>query len=185
MKQIIQGVQTLIRALVRYHSLRMFLGVLGTLFLPVRNAFRRAFSMPQIAIAANATLAGTHPSGGVTLIAGAAIAARHLLLKLSSGAWVVAGAADKPIAVSDDDVDSGEFLNGNILGNTPGTLLLTAGGNVTVGAEVYVAADGKVTVIPTAAGTYYCVGVALTAGASGDLIEVAHRAPVAATVSGS
>lgn len=67
---------------------------------------------------------------------------------------------------SGDDVGVAYF-------NKPGTHHATAAGAITVSADVYAAADGKVQALPTAAGDYIKVGVALEAAAEdGDVIEV-------------
>jgi hypothetical protein len=50
---------------------------------------------------------------------------------------------------------------------------MTAGGVISYGADVYAAAAGKVTALPTAGGRYRKVGVALEAAtADGDIIQV-------------
>lgn len=57
--------------------------------------------------------------------------------------------------------------------NKEGTRNITAAGAITLAADVYAAADGKVQALPTAAGTYYKVGKAFEAAAEdGDIIEV-------------
>jgi hypothetical protein len=57
--------------------------------------------------------------------------------------------------------------------NKPGTHHATAAGAITLSADVYAAADGKIQVLPVAAGDYIKVGMALEAAAEdGDVIEV-------------
>lgn len=58
--------------------------------------------------------------------------------------------------------------------NKPGTQIMIASEAINAGADVYAAANGKVSMLPVAAGTYHKVGVTLTVAAEdGDGIEVA------------
>ena len=58
--------------------------------------------------------------------------------------------------------------------NKPGTQQMIANGAIAVGNPVYAAADGKVSALPVAAGTYIRIGEAFTATAEdGDALEVA------------
>ena len=138
------------------------------------------------AIAANDSVAGTHPQGLVPLLSSAAIAARYLLVSLSSGKALTGTAADEPVGIAQDSAAAADqLIPVAVLGNTPGTLLMTAGGAISIGDKVYAAANGKVTVKPSS-GTCWCVGTAISAAlADGDIIEVIHRTPVSETVSGS
>jgi len=57
--------------------------------------------------------------------------------------------------------------------STDGTLEITAGGIIAYGADVYAAAAGKISALPTAGGRYRKVGIALEAAtADGDIIQV-------------
>jgi hypothetical protein len=87
-----------------------------------------------------------------------------------------------PLGVMQDEIataELGEPRALKLLGQAPGTLPMVASAAVAAGALVYTAAGGKVQTIPSAAGTYYLVGTALTAAsANNDVITVNHCAPV-------
>ena len=73
---------------------------------------------------------------------------------------------------------AGESLPCYLLGQVPHPIMMVTAGAVTVGTMVYTAASGRVQSLPSAAGTYYAVGIALqTATASGDEILVASCIP--------
>lgn len=96
-------------------------------------------------------------------------------VKLNSSDQVVYADADalgmgltRNYAESGDDVAVAYY-------NKPGTHHATAAGAITLAADVYAAADGKVQALPTAAGDYIKVGVALEAAAEdGDVIVSIH-----------
>ncbi|MBN1105806.1 MAG: DUF2190 family protein [Deltaproteobacteria bacterium] len=111
--------------------------------------------------------------GPLTLEAGAALVA-HRLVKLSSGqaAYNTATATDDPIGLTLLNVKSGEDVSIDPI-NRGGTFEICAAGAISQGAEVYAAADGKVQALPTGAGTYRRIGLAMeAAGVDGDIIEV-------------
>ena len=107
--------------------------------------------------------------------------AKYLLLKIGSDATHVttAGAADRPLGNSEDAPAAAEDpVNVDLLGVTNKTRIMLASEAITAGDLVYTAASGKVQNEPAAAGTYYCVGRALTAAtADGDKIVVATIVP--------
>ena len=70
-----------------------------------------------------------------------------------------------------------------ILGTFDGILRGMASGTVAVGDKLVVDSAAKVKPLPTTAGTYTVVGVALQAGAAGELVEFAPLAPAATVVS--
>lgn len=114
--------------------------------------------------------------------ASAAMATRYLFVKAGADdehIAVVAATADKPIGVATDEAAAAEDpVNVELLGVTNRTLVCVAAAAIAVAADVYTTAAGKVTIKPTAAGTYWRVGVALTApGADGDPVEVATCKP--------
>jgi len=114
--------------------------------------------------------------------ASAAITTRYLLGKAGADdehIAVVAATSDKPIGVITDEAAAAEDpVNVELLGVTNRTLVLVAAGAIAVAADVYATAAGKVDIKPTAAGTYWRVGVALTApGAANDPVEVATCRP--------
>ena len=132
---------------------------------------------PRIALANIAE--GTH-EGAVGKIADAAIGTRYLLGKFGTDDFHVniAGAADIPFCTMPDEAAVGKRIQCHILGVFQGSLLMVASEAITAGEHVYAAANGKVQDLPAAPGTYWEVGLALTAaGADTDLIEVAHCVP--------
>lgn len=77
------------------------------------------------------------------------------------------------IGVVLDNVSSGDNVAVALLGVANHTLEVVAGGAISAGAKVYLAANGKV----AATGTIQ-IGTALNpAYADGNLVEIAHRAP--------
>ena len=70
-----------------------------------------------------------------------------------------------------------------ILGTFSGIVRAKASGTIAVGDKVVVDSAGKVKALPATAGTYTIVGVALQAGATDELVEIAPWQPVSATVS--
>lgn len=70
-----------------------------------------------------------------------------------------------------------------ILGTFDGIVRAKASGAVAVGDRVVVDSSGKVKALPSAAGAYTAVGVAVQAGAADELVEIAPMAPVSVTVS--
>ena len=132
-----------------------------------------------------ATTAGTHEDGKVPFVAEEAFATRHLLAKKGTGATqILNGTANaKPWGTCLDEPGAGDGATVAVLGAVRGTLLMRASEAIAVGADVYTAAAGKVQDLPAGAGTYYKVGVAITAAAAdGDLFEVAPCHPVATVV---
>ena len=69
-----------------------------------------------------------------------------------------------------------------ILGTFDGILRGMASGTVAVGDKLVVDSDAKVKALPATAGTYTVVGVALQAGAAGELVEFAPMKPESVTV---
>jgi len=149
------------------------------------SLIRRAFTPPPVLIANIAE--GIHGDGKVTKLTDAAITTRYLLYKPGSDAnhAAVSGASEIPLGTIADEASAAEeAVAVNVLGSTPGTLLMVASEAITQGEHVFTAASGKVQDLPAGAGTYYELGIALTAsGADGDLIEVAHCVPRKTVVS--
>lgn len=107
-------------------------------------------------------------------IAGAGGVPGNCLVQLSSGTVVVntATATHIPIGVTLSAAAAGEPVGVKLL-NSQGSVEIVAAGAITAGAIVYAAADGEVSAVPTAAGTYRKIGVALEAAtADQDIIEV-------------
>lgn len=77
----------------------------------------------------------------------------------------IVGVSEIPAAVGDHV--------GVILINVSGSVEIEASEAITVGADVYAAASGKVSVLPAGAGDYRRIGMALEAStADGDVIEI-------------
>ena len=109
-----------------------------------------------------------------TFVAGTGGVEDRRLFKLSSGTAVhnTATAADEPLGISEYAAAEGEAFAGRLI-NGPGTFYVTAAGAFAVGADLYAAANGKVSGAPAATGTYRRVGTALQAATQdGDIIEM-------------
>lgn len=116
-------------------------------------------------------------SNGKTLLSSAAVATRFLLGKFGADAThvaVIAAASDEPIGVMTDEASAAEeemFVE--LLGLTNRTVPVVAKVATTLNCDLYSNGDGKVTIKPTSAGTYWRVGKGLTAAtADGDVIEM-------------
>ncbi|MBC2593049.1 DUF2190 family protein [Ruficoccus amylovorans] len=122
---------------------------------------------------------GTH-AGRITRILENTVSVRNLLGKIGPTAdqTSLCGAGDKPLGVITDSGEAGEHVSISLLSASSTTILLVASEAILAGQDIYTSASGKVQNEPTAAGTYYLVGRALTA-ASGDntLVEVEAFAP--------
>ena len=70
-----------------------------------------------------------------------------------------------------------------ILGAFAGTLRGKSAGTIAVGDKLVVDSNGKVKALPSAAGTYTVVGIAIEAAAADELVEFAPLTPAAVTVS--
>ncbi len=120
----------------------------------------------------------THEAS-VTRTNDAAIATRHLLWKkgAADGTVALCGASDVPLGTIDNiTTGTGERQSLLLLGHGP-TKKMIASEAITAGELVYTAADGKVQDQPSGA-TVHLVGVALTAGSTDEVIEVATCVPV-------
>jgi hypothetical protein len=119
---------------------------------------------------------GTHENS-VTRYAENAVNARFLLGKVGASGDLfvdIAGADDAPLFVITDEAADGDPVPCDILGGLGRTTRVTAAGAISVGDEIVAAANGKAQTLPTAPGTYYSVGRALTAAQNADdLIEIA------------
>lgn len=134
---------------------------------------------------------GIH-GAAVTRIPAAAITTRNLLYMQGAAADKIAvmdAVTKLPLGTVNDTITAGEITAGQqvallVLGKGP-TKLMVASEAIDAGEAVFAAADGKITDLPTGAGTYYCVGTALTTtAADGDLCEVADCIPFKVVVSG-
>lgn len=121
---------------------------------------------------------GKHPNGIITYTAAAACD-KGAIVKFTgetdaNGLPTITPcteATDVAIGVTETECAAGDEVAVGILGSYTGTMLVKAGGAVTVGANV--------SPTGTAAESGLTIGVALNAAtAAGDLIEVAHRLPI-------
>ncbi len=116
----------------------------------------------------------------------AAVTARHLLWATgaAAGGVKVCTASDIPMGTI-DNLEAGTGVRQSILLLGKGsTKKMVANEIITEGERVFAAAAGKVQDLPAGAGTYYCVGIALTgSGADNDIIEVQDCVPFAVVVS--
>lgn len=102
------------------------------------------------------------------------ISAKRLLTMAANGnvSHNSATATNNPVGVSQFPAKSGDHVS-VVLINYPGTVEIEAGGAITRGAEVYAAANGKVSALSATPGDYKKIGIALEgATADGDIIEV-------------
>ena len=124
---------------------------------------------------------GTHEDT-VTKLTDAAITDRNLLGKFGTDVDHVAvcGASDRPIGVIEDEASAAELpVSVAMLGGAKRTRRCVASEIIAHNSEIFTAADGKVQNTPTDAGTYYRVGIAMTAAeADGDEIEFMPQVPI-------
>lgn len=129
--------------------------------------------------------AATHPNGVTSLKAEEAVSTRHLVVKRGAAATgvLICGAGAVPLGVINDEADADDVSLGTpkaiqLLGVTPGTILMVAASAIAIDSDVYAIGSGKVDNLAQAASGDYRVGRAVTAaGAANELIEVAHTLP--------
>lgn len=115
----------------------------------------------------------------ITRRADAVLAQRFLIVKHGSDAnhAAVAGAADMPLGTVGDEPDAEGKHHIQLFGRGP-TKKVVASVAIALTDEVFLAAGGKVQKRPVASGTYWYLGVPLTAaGADDDVIELNDCAP--------
>ncbi len=114
-----------------------------------------------------------------------AVATRHLLWATGAAAGGVAinTASTVPMGTI-DNIETGTAVRQTLhLLGKGSTKKMVANEIITEGERVFGAAAGKVQDLPAGAGTYYCVGIALTgSGADGDVIEVLDCVPFSVVV---
>lgn len=121
----------------------------------------------------------TH-NDSVTRTNDAAVTARHLLWKKGAGDTTVAlnGAANIPLGTIDNIESATGTIQAILLLGKGATKKVVANEAIAVGDEIFTAANGKVQNRPSGSGTYYFIGIALTAcAADGDIIEINDTAP--------
>jgi hypothetical protein len=126
----------------------------------------------------------TH-EGTITRTNDAAVTARHLLW--STGAAAGGVAVNTASTIPMGTIDNTESSTGvrqtiHLLGKGS-TKKMVASEAITEGERVFGAAAGKVQDLPAGAGTYYCVGIALTGASNdGEIIEVLDCVPIPVVV---
>jgi hypothetical protein len=86
-----------------------------------------------------------------------------------------------PIGVSDDAAEIDEIVTVNLLGCS-NTIPITAGSNIEAGELLIPGSEGKILPMPTDAGEYNCVGIALSTAANGEEVEVLTSLPYPYTI---
>ena len=128
------------------------------------------------------SVTGTHKSV-ITRLTDAAVTTRYLLGTAGSDVSHIAvgGASSVPMGVIADEASAaGEEVAVELLGSAGSTVRMVSAGSIAAGNLVYTAASGRVSTLSSTAGTYYCVGIALSAAtAAGEVVEidpcVAHK----------
>jgi hypothetical protein len=130
----------------------------------------------------------THENGRVTLLTDAALTLEFAAVKAGSTAnhvAVTAATTDVPLGIAESKTDAAENeVAVRLFGKGGDTKAAVAGAAILRLARVICTAAGKLITLPTAAGTYYVVGRALTAAAAdGDVFELddCHPVPVVVT----
>ena len=121
---------------------------------------------------------GTH-AGNITKMAAEVITRKYLLCKLNqSGKVSIAGGADCPIGVVTDEVERVDDLVNVALLGVCDTVKMVASESVSPGDIVVVGTGGKVKSLPSADGTYYQVGIALTPASADGIVEFVSCLPI-------
>lgn len=126
---------------------------------------------------------GVHGDGNITKKSDAAMATRHVLVKIGSDIdhiAVTTACTEVPLGVCNDEATAAEDnVNVILLGQKQGTILIV--GTATAGDMLEAAASGKAVTLTGGGGAHYIIGRALNT-ATDDLIEVAHCLPNLRTV---
>jgi len=149
----------------------------------INTASRRLVEMPN-----QYSGARTHANGVITQFADAAIALEFAAVKVGSDAShvvITAASTDVPLGIAESKTDAAEdAVAVRLFGKGGDTKVAVAGAAILRLARVICTAAGKLITLPTAGGTYYVVGRALTAAAAdGDQFELddCHPVPVVVT----
>lgn len=128
------------------------------------------FCSGRSAFAFNESATGSRPDGRPTFYAGEAIASVGLFVTLSAGKLVKA--TENGIAIG-QNMSAVETADINVIPiaadllSSGGEKSVTADGDITALARLVVGDSAGAKVLPTANGTYYVVGIALTAVSDG------------------
>ena len=105
------------------------------------------------------------------------LAASRRVKVLSTGKVAYADADTAGDGVTLYEVAAGDSVAVK-LNNCPGTFEMTAAGAITLGADAYAAADGKIQALPAEAGDYFLVGRGFEAATQdGEIIEIMPARP--------
>jgi len=143
------------------------------------------FCSGRSAFAFNESAPGSRPDGRPTFYASEAIASVGLFVTLSAGKLVKA--TENGIAIG-QNMSAVETADINVIPiaadllSSGGEKSVTADGDITALARLVVGDSAGAKVLPTAAGTYYVVGVALTAAANGGTCRFMPCVPYPAVV---
>jgi hypothetical protein len=163
-------------SLVCFLAAALVLAALAAHFAPSLHGIAKTMRKTERIRAYNSLGDGTHPDGKLSLLTDAAITTRYLLGKVGSDAnhiAVIAAASDEPKGVIFDEASAAELLVGvQLLGCAPGTVLMVAQGTIGADVDLYSHSNGKVTVAPTTAGTFWKVGRSRSGASADQVIEV-------------
>lgn len=154
----------------------------------MKNILKKGFTrfLSRRACAYNESAPGSRPDGRPTFYAGGTLASVGLFVTLSDGQLAKASEGGIAIGQNMSAVETSD------VGVTPIAVdLLSSGGEKSVVADADVTAlsrlvvggNGGAKVLPSAGGTYYVVGVALTPASSGETIRYMPCVPYAVVVS--
>ena len=127
------------------------------------------------------------PAGNFRIAAGGTVG-QYLLVKTTAWTAVVSAATstDVPVGTVQPAID-GTYTSGTTLTvrdvKSGGTHKVIASGAITKGANIFLAAGGKVSALPAGAGTYKRIGIAAEAASGNNSIIEAWLNPDGATES--
>jgi hypothetical protein len=93
----------------------------------------------------------------------------------------LADADSLPFGVTTDSANVGEIVNIDLLGCS-NTIKIVAGAAIEAGELLIPDEDGKTLPMPTSAGTYICIGIALSTAPNGEEVEVLTSLPYQYTI---
>jgi len=159
-----------------FHNLMLSIGLaviaLWAAYKTVHRSSRRRLDL------VNGLAHGTHEDGVLTKTTDAALGRYRLVIQGSAATSVaVAGAADRPFGVTDDETaNTTDAVSVKMLNCTKGTVRMISDGSAAIayGDLLVPAAAGAVKTVAAGAGNYYIVGRALEAVGNGntDTFEV-------------
>jgi hypothetical protein len=125
---------------------------------------------------------GTH-CGSLTRMAAVAIGKRNLLVApVGADSIQLATGNLLPFGTVADEAAEGDLIAVQLLGGSR-TITMAAAAAIPVGAPVVNNGDGQVKELPTAAGSYVQVGLAVDSAAAGETVEVLSCCPRVVVIS--